>query len=96
MAYYTYYRKDHLGNIREVWLANRNRTIQRTQYYPSGLPWAEGSYPSEQPYKYNGKEFIQMHGYDMYDYGARGYYAASGRFTAVDPKEELLKYLKSY
>ncbi len=87
-SYYTYYRKDHLGNIREVWQANIKRTIQRTQYYPSGLPWAEGSYPSEQPYKFNGKEFIQMHGYDMYDYGARGYFAASGRFTTVDPLAE--------
>ncbi len=95
-SYYTYYRKDHLGNIREVWQANRNRTIQRTQYYPSGLPWAEGSSPSEQPYKYNGKEFIQMHGYDMYDYGARGYYAASGRFTTVDPLAEKHPEISTY
>jgi hypothetical protein len=26
-----------------------------------------------------------MHGYDTYDYGARGYYAAMARFTSVDP-----------
>jgi len=38
---YHYYRRDHLGNNREVWLANTNTTLQRTQYYPSGLPWAE-------------------------------------------------------
>ena len=25
-------------------------------------------------YKYNGKEFIEMHVYDTYDYGFRGYY----------------------
>ena len=29
-----------------------------------------------------------MHGYDTYDYGWRGYYAAVGRFTMVDPLAE--------
>ena len=43
---------------------------------------------STQPYKYNGKEFIEMHGYDTYDYGFRGYYPAVGRFTTVDPLAE--------
>lgn len=96
--YYNYYRKDHLGNNREVWRAayTKNgttylaKTIQRTQYYPSGLPWASNTYdyPDAQPYKYNGKEFVEMHGYDTYDYGARGYYPAIGRFTSVDPLAE--------
>jgi len=87
---YYYYRKDHLGNNREVWLANTNTTKQWTQYYPSGLPWVTTSNDnlSTQPYKYNGKEFVEMHGYDTYDYGARGYYAASSRFTSVDPHAE--------
>ena len=29
-----------------------------------------------------------MHGYDTYDYGARGYYPAMGRFTSMDPLAE--------
>jgi RHS repeat-associated protein len=63
---------------------------QRTQYYPSGLLWVSGSSdePIFQPYKYNGKEFVETHGYDTYDYGARGYYPAIGRFTTVDPLAE--------
>ena len=87
---YYYYRQDHLGNNREVWLANTKKTVQYTQYYPSGLPWASIASDSTglQERKYNGKEFVEMHGYDTYDYGARGYYAAMGRFTSVDPLAE--------
>ena len=87
---YIYNRTDHLGNIREVWHASSKTTIQRTQYYASGLPWATtlADNLTTQPYKYNGKEFIEMNGYDTYDYGARGYYAASGRFMSVDPHTE--------
>jgi len=87
---YKYYRRDHLGNNREVWVANTKKTLQRTQYYPSGLPWASntGDNPGQQERKYNGKEFVEMHGYDTYDYGARGYYPAMGRFTSVDPLAE--------
>jgi hypothetical protein len=40
---YKYYRRDHLGNNRELWVANTKKTIQRTQYYPSGLPWASNT-----------------------------------------------------
>jgi len=94
-----YYRRDHLGNNREVWRAPYTTsqgatvaatTIQRTQYYPSGLPWASnsGDNPGTQNKKYNGKEFVEMHGYDEYDYHARGYYPAIGRFMSVDPLAE--------
>ena len=38
--------------------------------------------------KYNGKEFMEMHGYDTYDYGARGMYPALMRFTTPDPLAE--------
>ncbi len=85
---YYYYRKDHLGNNREVWRANDNKTLQRMQYYPSGLPWGECENMGTQPYKYNGKEFIEMHGYDTYDYGWRGLYAATMRFDTMDPMAE--------
>jgi len=95
---YYYYRKDHLGNNREVWCANTNATVQRTQYYASGLPWASnaGDNPGIQERKYNGKEFVEMHGYDTYDYGARGYYPAMGRFTSVDPLAEKRPWISPY
>ena len=109
---YKYYRRDHLGNIREVWqpaysvyIPSRNitlyynaTTLQRTQYYPSGLPLAAntGDNPGLQTKKYNGKEFIEMSGFDTYDYGARGYYAAIGRFMSVDPMAEKYSWQSSY
>ncbi len=47
---------------------------QRTNNYPSGLPWKSnsGDYPERQPYKYGGKEFVEMHGLDEYDSDAQG------------------------
>ena len=93
------FRKDHLGNNREVCLVNGTtmQTVQTNNYYPSGLPWAEdvklskslqSMLPYTQPYKYNGKEYIEMGGYDIYDYGFRGYYATIGRFTSIDALAE--------
>jgi len=54
------------------------------------MPWTSNAvdYPSIQSHKYNDKEFVEMHGYDTYDYGARGYHPASGRFMTVDPLAE--------
>ncbi|MEA4983832.1 MAG: RHS repeat-associated core domain-containing protein [Paludibacter sp.] len=95
---YSYYRKDHLGNNREVWRASYTwgstahpaATVQRTQYYPSGLPWKYniGDNPGSQPYKYGGKKFVEMHGLDEYDSDARWYYPAIMRTTTPDPLAE--------
>ncbi len=84
--YYAYFCRDHLGSIREVWLAyEQGETIQRTQYYPSGLPWDECMGGLEQPFKYNGKEWIEAHGLDEYYSNARNYYPATVRTTTMDP-----------
>lgn len=84
---YYYYRRDHLGNVREVWKATGAgaQTVQRTRYYPSGLPWEyqAGDSASLQPYKYGGKEFVEAHGLDMYDSHARWYYPAIMRPTTM-------------
>jgi RHS repeat-associated protein len=89
---------DYLGNNRELWRASYTwgstthaaATVQRTQYYPSGLPWKynSGDNPGSQPYKYNGKEFVEMHGLDEYDSEARWYYPAIMRTTTMDPLAE--------
>ena len=80
-----------MTNIRETYVhpeAGDKECVQRTQYYPSGLPWVEAMMPSEQPWKYNGKEFVEMHGLDEYDSKARWYYPAICRTTTMDPLAE--------
>jgi len=95
---FIYFRKDHLGNIREVWHAASNKTIQVTQYYPSGLPWATtpADNLSTQPYKYNGKEFVEMSGYDGLDYGARTYFVDRNGWGSVDPLAEKYPNISPY
>ena len=85
---YNYYRRDHLGNNCAVWDATNDTTLQKTVYYASGLPMSVSSGQSTQPYKYNGKEFIEMHGYDTYDIAWRQYYPSIGRFQSIDPEIE--------
>lgn len=97
-----YYRRDHLGNIREIGgtalNSNQFYVYQRTQYYPSGLPWASnsGDNPGTQNKKYNGKEFVEMHGYDTYDIVWRQYYPAIARFQTPDPEVEEFYDLSPY
>ncbi|MFT4222075.1 RHS repeat-associated core domain-containing protein, partial [Dysgonomonas sp.] len=84
---YYFYINDHLGNNRVVADAAA-LVVQSTQYYPFGTSFADVSGTSTQPYKYNGKELDQMHGLNLYDYSARYYESAIGRFTTVDPSAE--------
>lgn len=83
-----YYRRDHLGNNVAVWNATEDNTVQRTFYYASGLPMSCSIGQATQSRKYNGKEYVEDHGFDVYDYGFRGYYATIGRFTSIDPLAE--------
>ncbi|WP_445455988.1 RHS repeat domain-containing protein [Flavobacterium sp. HNIBRBA15423] len=47
-------------------------------------------------YKYNGKELQDELGLNMYDYGARNYDPAIGRFSVPDPMQELYYGINSY
>ena len=49
-----------------------------------------------QPYKYNGKELDEKRGLNWYDYGARQYDAAIGRFMTVDPMAEKYHSVSTY
>ena len=78
---YHYYLKDHQGNNRVV--ISQSGTVEETNhYYPFGGAFASTS--NVQPYKYNGKELDSKKGLNWYDYGARHYDAALGRFTTND------------
>lgn len=93
---YYHYIKDHLGNICAVVNSMQDTAVQSTLYYASGVPIARSLGREEQPYLYNGKEFIEAHGYNTYDYGFRGYYATTGRFTSVDPLAEQTPWQSPY
>ena len=84
---YHYYLQDHQGNNRVV--IDQNGAVEEVNhYYPFGGVFASTS--SVQPYKYNGKELDTKKGLNWYDYGARHYDAAVGRFATVDPMAEKL------
>ena len=82
---YHYYLKDHQGNNRVV--ADRNGKVEEVNhYYPFGGMFAHNG--NVQPYKYNGKELDTRKELNWYDYGARHYDPAVGRFITSDPLSE--------
>src|SRR5690554_1442765 len=103
---YVYQYKDHLGNVRLSYAdINKNGTIEpaseileENNYYPFGLLHKgynniANSNRSEgaERYKFNGMEWQPELGLDLYDFGARNYDAAIGRWFNMDPLAE--KYL---
>ncbi len=90
---YHYYVKDHQGN--NCLVVDSSGAVEETNhYYPFGGVFA--STGNVQPYKYNGKEYDSKKGLNWYDYGARHYNAALGRFTTIDPLAEIEYSASSY
>ena len=90
---YHYYLKDHQGNNRVV--VDEEGTVEEVNhYYPFGGVFS--STRDAQPYKYNGKELDRKGGLDWYDYGARMYDAALGRFMKTDRFSEKYVSLSPY
>ena len=65
------------------------QVTQAVDYYPFGMPITGTYYQNEgmlaNQYLYQGKELQSEEGLDWYDFHARQYDAALGRFLAVDP-----------
>ena len=83
---YHYFIQDHQGNNRLV-VDEDGVVEEKNDYYPFGGLMSSSS-GSVQPYKYNGKELDRKGGLDWYDYGARMYDAALGRWHVMDPMAE--------
>ncbi|AFD06653.1 RHS repeat-associated core domain protein [Solitalea canadensis DSM 3403] len=89
---YEYNLSDHLGNVRVSLDKDPStgtaRVIQEDEYYAFGLRKGITS-SSGNRYLYNGKELQESLG--QYDYGARFYDPALGRWNAVDPLAEKMR-----
>ena len=94
---YVFQYKDHLGNVRLSYSdADKNGTIATTEiveesnYYPFGLKHKgyNDRPATDYKYKYNGKELQDELGLNLYDYGARNYDPALGRWMNIDPLAE--------
>lgn len=93
---------DHLGNVRLSYQKGSKGSLQileESNYYPFGLKHKNYNTNNYQPtykYKYNGKELQDELGLNMYDYGARNYDPALGRWMNIDPKAEKYYSLSPY
>lgn len=56
------YVKNHLGSICVVLDSEADSIVQSTYYRASGVPFCDNL--DEQPYLYNGKEFVEVHGWN--------------------------------
>ena len=109
---YVYQYTDHLGNIRLSYAdANNNGSIEVTSdpltteiieehnYYPFGLKqkgYNNNVNGTHHKYMFGGKELSQELGLETYDFGARNYDPALGRWMNIDPVAEIAPSLTPY
>lgn len=79
---------------------NEREIIEELDYYPFGmsfnLPCPEPQQTPRNFFRYNGKEWNEAGGLDLYEYGARLYDPAIGRFTGVDPLAEMRSWVSPF
>ena len=99
---YVFQYKDHLGNIRVSYAQNSTthvlEIIDENNYYPFGLKHKgyNDYVETNNKYKYNGKELQDELQLNVYDYGARNYDPALGRWMNIDPLIELMRDNSTY
>jgi len=100
---YVFNYTDHLGNVRLSYTQNAQKNgleiLEENNYYPFGLKHQGYNSDNKQPnykYKYNGKELQDELGLNMYDYGARNYDPAIGRWMNIDPLAEMSRRFSPY
>ncbi len=95
---YVYNYTDHLGNVRLSYqdinkdgLVANSEILEESNYYPFGMKhsgYNSGNLQPNYKYKYQGQERQDELGLNMYDYGARNYDPALGRWMNIDPLAE--------
>ncbi|WP_140487123.1 DUF6443 domain-containing protein [Flavobacterium sp. GSA192] len=107
---YIYQYKDHLGNVRLSYKDSNNdgvvttaEIVEESAYYPFGLKHkvaGEVVNQTSYKYKYNGKELqddnIVGQQLNWYDYHARNYDPALGRWMNIDPLAEKSRRFSPY
>jgi len=79
--------RDHLGSVRAV-VNDAGTVLETDDYYPLGGPLPTGTSTTLQPEKYQGKDWNPAASFNVYDFGARLYDPALGRWISQDPLAE--------
>jgi RHS repeat-associated protein len=87
--------------IEKVIENTQNEIVEENNYYPFGLKHKDGnnvvtSTNPGQKYRYNSKEYQDELGLNFYDYGARNYDPAIGRWMNIDPLAEKYPNMSPY
>jgi RHS repeat-associated protein len=100
---YVFNYTDHLGNVRLSYTKDATtgslKILEESNYYPFGLKH-NGYNPispiPENRRLFNGKELQEELGLNQYDYGARNYDPALGRWINIDPLAEKMRRYSPY